>query len=66
MLEVNREICVGAGMCVLTAPDFFDQDDSGVVMPLPGTDGPRAASASEDLRQAVLLCPSGALGWRGE
>ncbi|EME53077.1 ferredoxin [Amycolatopsis decaplanina] len=26
-LEVDRERCVGAGMCVLTAPEVFGQDE---------------------------------------
>ncbi|MDF3288193.1 ferredoxin [Streptomyces silvisoli] len=25
-LSIDRERCVGAGMCALTAPDVFDQD----------------------------------------
>ncbi|HET6286139.1 MAG TPA: ferredoxin [Amycolatopsis sp.] len=26
-IEVDRERCVGAGMCVLTAPEVFGQDE---------------------------------------
>lgn len=51
--------CVGAGQCVLTDPRIFDQseDDGTVVL---RTDVVR----DEDLdrvRQAVDICPSGAL-----
>jgi ferredoxin len=49
---------IGAGMCVLTAPAVFDQDDDGVVAPLVEEVGPDDADAA---RQAVALCPSGAL-----
>ncbi|MET0135388.1 MAG: ferredoxin [Kibdelosporangium sp.] len=54
----NRDVCVGAGMCVLTAPDVFDQDDDGIVKVL-------AEQPAEDeepaVRQAATLCPSGAV-----
>jgi ferredoxin len=57
-VEGDRDVCVGAGMCVLTAPDVFDQDDDGIVKVL--HDQP--ASGEEDaVRQAALLCPSGAV-----
>jgi ferredoxin len=54
----DREVCIGAGMCVLTAPDVFDQDDDGIVTVLVDevADGEAAAA-----RRAVSLCPSGAL-----
>jgi ferredoxin len=57
-VTADRQVCVGAGMCVLTAPDVFDQDDDGVVTvlrPTP-TDGEQGA-----VREAVELCPSGAV-----
>ncbi len=57
-VEGNKDICVGAGMCVLTAPEVFDQDDEGIVtvlQPEPGAD------EQEAVRQAATLCPSGAV-----
>ncbi|MDH6696296.1 ferredoxin [Streptomyces griseoviridis] len=54
----DREVCVGAGLCALTAPEVFDQDDDGLVTvlaPDPG-DGDKAAA-----REAAVLCPSGAV-----
>jgi len=48
-------VCIGAGMCVLTAPDVFDQDDEGLVVLLTAEPADPAALA------AVPLCPSGAL-----
>jgi ferredoxin len=60
---VDRERCVGAGMCVLTAPEVFDQDDEeGRVLLLdasPTTDRQVAA------RAAVTVCPSGAVAVTG-
>jgi ferredoxin len=57
-VEGNRDVCVGAGMCVLTAPDVFDQDDEGIVKVLHEVPGADEESA---VRQAVTLCPSGAV-----
>ncbi|WP_225731176.1 MULTISPECIES: ferredoxin [unclassified Nocardia] len=55
----DREICVGAGMCALTAPENFDQDtDEGRVLVL---DENPAPDRQEAVRQAVLACPSGAI-----
>jgi ferredoxin len=57
-VEGDRDVCVGAGMCVLTAPDVFDQDDDGIVKVL--HEEPDAAEEPA-VRQAATLCPSGAV-----
>jgi ferredoxin len=57
-VEGDRDVCVGAGMCVLTAPDVFDQDDEGIVKVLHEQPG---ANEEEAVRQAATLCPSGAV-----
>jgi ferredoxin len=54
----DRDVCIGAGMCVLTAPAVFDQTDDGLVEVL--VDAPGEADAAA-VRDAVKLCPSGAL-----
>ncbi len=57
-VEGDRDVCVGAGMCVLTAPEVFDQDDEGIVQvlhPVPSADEENV------VRQAATLCPSGAV-----
>jgi ferredoxin len=54
----DREVCIGAGMCVVTAPDVFDQEDDGLVTVL--VDDVAAADVGA-VRSAVSLCPSGAL-----
>lgn len=58
-VRADRELCVGAGMCVRTAPDSFDQDDQlGYVVLLNACP---TGAALEAARRAVDLCPSGAL-----
>ncbi|MFH8728989.1 ferredoxin [Streptomyces termitum] len=61
-LTADRERCIGAGMCAMTAPDVFDQDpDEGLVLPLYGEPPADRLAA---VRLAVGLCPSGALALR--
>ena len=31
-IEADRDLCIGAGNCVLSAEAVFDQDDDGVVV----------------------------------
>ncbi|MET0454689.1 MAG: (4Fe-4S)-binding protein [Mycobacterium sp.] len=54
----DRDVCIGAGMCVMTADVIFDQDDDGIVVTLV-EDVP--ADQEKAARAAVGLCPSGAL-----
>ncbi|MGD3109963.1 ferredoxin [Streptomyces sp. YGL11-2] len=57
-VTADRTVCVGAGMCALTAPGTFDQDEEGIVTVLE----PRAdAEARSAAREAAALCPSRAL-----
>ncbi|MFD7919976.1 ferredoxin [Streptomyces sp. NPDC059740] len=57
-VTADREVCVGAGLCALTAPQVFDQDDEGLVTVLAAEPGDEARAAA---REAGTLCPSGAL-----
>ncbi|WP_369200036.1 ferredoxin [Streptomyces sp. PU-14G] len=56
---VDRERCVGAGVCALTAPLLFDQDpkDGRVVLLEPRT----AAHGRQAAEDAAEGCPSGAV-----
>ncbi|MEU3169881.1 ferredoxin [Streptosporangium sp. NPDC006930] len=54
-VNVNAQHCVGAGQCVLIAPEVFDQSDEGTVMVLVET---LDDSAQIGAREAVLACPS--------
>ena len=31
-VQADRDICIGAGMCVVAAQEVFDQDDDGLVV----------------------------------
>lgn len=57
-INVDRDRCVGAGQCVLSAPDVFDQDDEGLVTVL---DPAPAAELAEDVGQAEKICPAQAI-----
>lgn len=63
-IEIDRESCVGAGMCVLAAEDVFDQDavDGRVLMRVQELKPDQVDAAGT----AVGLCPSGALSLRSE
>lgn len=58
-VKVDREVCVGAGQCVLAAPNVFDQDsnDGRVILLIPDPDQADHA----EVRNAVQICPSGAI-----
>lgn len=57
-IVADREACIGSGMCALTRPDYFDQDDDdGRVVLL----ADEAEECDDELAEAVRLCPSGAL-----
>ncbi|TQE37065.1 ferredoxin [Streptomyces ipomoeae] len=58
-LRVDRERCIGAGMCALTAPEVFDQDpDDGRVLLL-HAEPPTAHRAAAQM--AAGVCPSRAI-----
>ncbi|MET8869437.1 ferredoxin [Nonomuraea sp. NPDC004580] len=54
----DQRVCVGAGMCALTAPGVFDQDENGLVVVL--TETPSGQAMDQALR-AERVCPSGAV-----
>lgn len=51
---IDRERCIGAGQCVLTAPDVFTQDDDGFSDLLPGRED---GAGDPLLREALRACP---------
>ena len=57
-LTIDRDRCVGAGMCTLSSPDIFDQSPADGLVVLRQPPGPEADAM---LRAAANLCPSGAL-----
>ena len=54
-VHVDTHKCVGAGQCVLAAPEVFDQDDDGIVVLLDETPPPQQHAAA---RKAAKLCPA--------
>ncbi|MET0205232.1 MAG: ferredoxin [Casimicrobiaceae bacterium] len=57
-IHVDDDLCIGAGQCVLVAPQIFDQDDKGLVILLDPTP-PQALH--EAARKAAKLCPARAI-----
>ncbi|MFE1251657.1 ferredoxin [Streptomyces sp. NPDC058735] len=57
-IDIDKDVCIGAGQCALTAPDVFTQDDDGYSTPLPGRED---GGGSPLLREAVRACPVSAI-----
>lgn len=58
-VEVNRNRCIGSGLCVAGLPMVFDQDeDTGTVILLVST---VPADLKEKVRRAVRMCPGRAI-----
>lgn len=57
----DREACASAGMCALTAPEYFDQDDEDGRVVLLVAEGEVEVEDRDDVADAVRLCPAGAL-----
>ena len=57
-VQVDRERCVGSGVCESLAPDVFEIDDDGVLQV--HREEP-AADELDDVRDAVQQCPARAL-----
>ena len=55
-VEVDRERCIGSGVCTFQAPGSFDVGDDAKVRWLEGGDDP-----PEAIRAAVENCPTRAL-----
>jgi ferredoxin len=57
-VEADRDACISAGNCVMTAGEIFDQDDDGIVVVLASE---VRADDEAKVREAVKLCPASAL-----
>ncbi|MEV7086512.1 (4Fe-4S)-binding protein [Streptomyces sp. NPDC093085] len=63
-IVADRTRCVGAGQCVLAVERLFDQsDEDGTVIVLSDRPEPGEVDA---VREAVRICPSGALSLAAE
>jgi len=58
-ITIDQSRCIGAGQCVLNAPDIFDQrEDDGIVVLLVAEPRP---DRQDDARRAARLCPADAI-----
>ncbi|MFC8867466.1 ferredoxin [Streptomyces sp. NPDC057148] len=57
-ITIDKDICIGAGQCALTAPDVFAQDDDGYSTVRPGAED---GGGSALVREAAKACPVGAV-----
>ncbi|MBA0126728.1 ferredoxin [Haloechinothrix sp. YIM 98757] len=57
-VSVDKNRCVGTGLCVLTSPDVFDQRDDGTVELRQETP---PIDEYEFVREAARMCPSHAI-----
>jgi ferredoxin len=55
-ITIDRDKCVGAGVCVALAPEVFqlDDEDKATVIAVDG-------APIEDIRDAADRCPTGAI-----
>ncbi|MDQ0408015.1 MULTISPECIES: ferredoxin [unclassified Streptomyces] len=57
-IGIDRNTCIGAGQCALTAPEVFTQDDDGYSVLRPGRED---GGGSALVREAARACPVGAI-----
>ncbi|MEV5357435.1 ferredoxin [Streptomyces sp. NPDC093516] len=57
-IDIDKDVCIGAGQCALTAPDVFTQDDDGYSTLLPGRED---GGDHPLLREAARACPVSAI-----
>lgn len=58
-IEIDEQTCIGAGQCVMSAPEVFDQRDEDAVVVLLLEDPPAEHHAAAG--EAAQVCPSGAI-----
>ncbi|MDH6128106.1 ferredoxin [Kitasatospora sp. GP82] len=62
-VTLDQDKCCGAGTCVLSAPDVFDQDDDGIAILLDPTPPAHLAAG---VRDAATRCPAAAIRLEAE
>lgn len=58
-ITIDRQRCIGAGQCVLASDTVFDQDREDGLVRLLMADVP--VDLETEVREAELICPSGAI-----
>ncbi|MFE9020891.1 ferredoxin [Streptomyces sp. NPDC007808] len=57
-IDIDHDLCVGAGQCALAAPSVFTQDDDGFSTLLPGMED---GGGDPMVREAARACPVSAI-----
>ncbi|MFG2796522.1 ferredoxin [Streptomyces pseudovenezuelae] len=57
-IDIDKDVCIGAGQCALAAPGVFAQDDDGFSTLLPGRED---GGADPMVREAARSCPVSAI-----
>ncbi|MGW3206936.1 ferredoxin [Streptomyces sp. NPDC001135] len=57
-IDIDTDVCIGAGQCALAAPGVFTQDDDGYSTLLPGRED---GAGDPMVREAARACPVGAI-----
>ncbi|MCX4885786.1 MULTISPECIES: ferredoxin [unclassified Streptomyces] len=57
-IDIDRDVCIGAGQCAMAAPGVFSQDDDGFSTLLPGRED---GGGDPMVREAARACPVGAI-----
>jgi ferredoxin len=57
-IDIDKDVCIGAGQCALAAPRVFTQDDDGYSELLPGRED---GGGDPMVREAARACPVSAI-----
>lgn len=57
-IDIDKDVCIGAGQCALSAPRVFTQDDDGFSTLLPTREN---GAGDPMVREAARACPVGAI-----
>ncbi|MEU1406562.1 ferredoxin [Streptomyces sp. NPDC005728] len=57
-IDIDKDVCIGAGQCALAAPSVFTQDDDGYSMLVPGRED---GAGDPMVREAARACPVSAI-----
>ncbi len=55
-IDIDKDVCIGAGQCALSAPGVFTQDDDGFSALLPGRED---GGGDPMIREAARALPGG-------
>jgi len=53
-IDIDKDVCIGAGQCALAAPAVFTQDDDGFSTLLPDRED---NAGNPMIREAARACP---------